>query len=45
MRILRIAQKIYPEAGDGPLRESLEAETTERGLTDAVTFLGHIPYD
>ncbi len=31
--------------GDGPLRESVEQRAMERGITDSVTFLGHIPYD
>lgn len=40
----------YPDAvlylcGDGPLREELEAQVRELGLSDAVTFLGHVPYD
>lgn len=30
-------------AGDGPLREVLEAEARRRGLGGAVTFLGHLP--
>jgi glycosyltransferase involved in cell wall biosynthesis len=40
----------YPNAefylcGDGPLREELEHRVTELGLTEAVTFLGHVSYD
>ncbi|WP_435196314.1 glycosyltransferase family 4 protein [Natronomonas sp. EA1] len=31
--------------GEGPLRDSLEAMTAEHGITDAVTFLGHVPYE
>ncbi|MDS0222834.1 glycosyltransferase family 4 protein [Haloarcula sp. S1AR25-5A] len=30
--------------GDGPMRDSLENTVTERGLHDAVTFLGRVPY-
>jgi len=30
-------------AGDGPERRGLEAEVRRLGLTDAVTFLGHVP--
>lgn len=32
-------------AGDGELRGDLEATVAERGLTDAVRFLGHVEYD
>ncbi|WP_290811359.1 glycosyltransferase family 4 protein [Halovivax sp.] len=32
-------------AGDGPLRERLERTVARRGLEDAVTFLGSVPYD
>lgn len=40
----------YPDAelflcGDGPLREQVEGRATELGIEDAVTFLGHVPYD
>jgi len=40
----------HPDAGlvvcgDGPLRESLEADVTDRGLDEAVRFLGHVAYD
>jgi glycogen(starch) synthase len=31
--------------GDGPLCRTLNAEVAERGLTNAATFLGHVPYD
>jgi len=31
--------------GDGPLRDDLETTVAERGLEDAVTFLGHADYD
>jgi glycogen(starch) synthase len=31
--------------GDGPLREELAATVADRGLTEAVTFLGHVPYE
>ncbi|MFC6733720.1 glycosyltransferase family 4 protein [Haladaptatus sp. DYSN1] len=31
--------------GEGPLRESLERRAAEIGISDAVTFLGHVPYD
>jgi glycogen(starch) synthase len=30
--------------GDGPLREDLEDDIAERGLADAVRFLGRVPY-
>lgn len=30
--------------GDGPLRDSLESTVADKGLTDAVTFLGRVPY-
>jgi glycosyltransferase involved in cell wall biosynthesis len=32
-------------AGDGPLRSDLEASVAERGMSEAVTFLGQLPYD
>ncbi|MBP1923632.1 glycosyltransferase involved in cell wall biosynthesis [Halorubrum alkaliphilum] len=40
----------YPDAelylcGDGALREDLEAQVEELGIGEAVTFLGHVPYD
>ena len=40
----------YPDAelylcGDGALREDLEAQVVELGIEEAVTFLGHVPYD
>ncbi|OTF01232.1 glycosyltransferase family 4 protein [Halorubrum sp. SD683] len=40
----------YPDAelylcGDGALREGLEAQVAELGIEEAVTFLGHVPYD
>lgn len=40
----------YPDAelylcGDGPLQDELERQVLERGIEDAVTFLGHVPYD
>ncbi|TKX35070.1 glycosyltransferase family 1 protein [Halorubrum sp. CGM5_25_10-8B] len=40
----------YPDAelylcGDGALREDLEAQVAELGIEEAVTFLGHVPYD
>ena len=40
----------YPEAelylcGDGTLREDLEAQVAELEIGEAVTFLGHVPYD
>jgi glycosyltransferase involved in cell wall biosynthesis len=40
----------YPDAelylcGDGALREDLEAQVTELEVGEAVTFLGHVPYD
>jgi len=40
----------YPDAelylcGDGALREDLEAQVAELGIGEAVTFLGHVPYD
>jgi glycosyltransferase involved in cell wall biosynthesis len=40
----------YPDAelylcGDGALREDLEAQVDELGIGEAVTFLGHVPYD
>ncbi|MDB9281521.1 glycosyltransferase family 4 protein [Halorubrum ezzemoulense] len=40
----------YPDAelylcGDGALREELEAQVAELGIGEAVTFLGHVPYD
>jgi glycogen(starch) synthase len=43
-------RETHPDArlvvcGDGPLREELGATVAERGLTKAVTFLGHVPYD
>jgi glycogen(starch) synthase len=43
-------RETHPDArlvvcGDGPLRGELVETVTERGLTDAVTFLGHVPYD
>lgn len=43
-------RETHPDArlvvcGDGPLREELAAAVAERGLTEAVTFLGHVPYD
>jgi glycogen(starch) synthase len=31
--------------GDGPLRGDIETDVGERGLEDAVVFLGHVPYD
>jgi glycosyltransferase involved in cell wall biosynthesis len=31
--------------GDGPLREGLEQSVRERGLDDAVRFLGHVAYE
>ena len=30
--------------GDGPLRESLEAQAHDKGVADRVTFLGTLPY-
>jgi glycosyltransferase involved in cell wall biosynthesis len=30
--------------GDGPMRDSLENAVAEKGLNDAVTFLGRVPY-
>ena len=30
-------------AGDGPLREELEATASERGVADRTTFLGYVP--
>ncbi|EMA09824.1 LPS biosynthesis protein [Haloarcula vallismortis ATCC 29715] len=30
--------------GDGPLRDSLESTAADKGLTDAVEFLGRVPY-
>ncbi|WP_146417852.1 glycosyltransferase family 4 protein [Haloarcula hispanica] len=30
--------------GDGPLRDSLESTVADEGLTDAVEFLGRVPY-
>ncbi|OSO97476.1 glycosyl transferase family 1 [Halorubrum ezzemoulense DSM 17463] len=40
----------YPDAelylcGDGALREELEAQVAELGISESVTFLGHVPYD
>ncbi|WP_017342218.1 glycosyltransferase [Halorubrum sp. T3] len=40
----------YPDAelylcGDGALRGDLEAQVAELGIGEAVTFLGHVPYD
>jgi len=40
----------YPDAelylcGDGALREDLETQVAESGIGEAVTFLGHVPYD
>ncbi|PHQ41880.1 glycosyl transferase family 1 [Halorubrum sp. C191] len=40
----------YPDAelylcGDGSLREDLETQVAELGIEEAVTFLGHMPYD
>ena len=40
----------YPDAelylcGNGALREDLEVQVAELGIGDAVTFLGHVPYD
>ena len=32
-------------AGDGPLRERLEAQTREQGVSDEVTFLGSVDHD
>ena len=31
--------------GDGALREDLEAQVADLGIGEAVTFLGHVPYD
>lgn len=31
--------------GDGGLREDLEAQVSELGIEESVTFLGHVPYD
>lgn len=31
--------------GDGPLRDDLETLARNEGVADAVTFLGHVPYD
>jgi len=31
--------------GDGPLREQVTERAAELGVKDAVTFLGHVPYD
>ncbi|WP_058991668.1 glycosyltransferase family 4 protein [Haloarcula sp. CBA1127] len=30
--------------GDGPLRDSLESMVADKGLTDAVEFMGRVPY-
>jgi glycosyltransferase involved in cell wall biosynthesis len=43
-------RETHPDArlvvcGDGPLRDPVEREITERGLAGAVTLLGHVPYD
>lgn len=40
----------YPEAsmyvcGDGPVREKLDRLVSTLGISDAVTFLGHVSYD
>ncbi len=40
----------FPEAelylcGEGPLREELAERASELGVREAVTFLGHLPYD
>jgi glycosyltransferase involved in cell wall biosynthesis len=40
----------YPDAelylcGKGGLREELEAQVSELGIEESVTFLGHVPYD
>ena len=40
----------YPDAelylcGKGGLREDLEAQVSELGIGESVTFLGHVPYD
>jgi glycosyltransferase involved in cell wall biosynthesis len=43
-------RETHPDAqliicGDGPLREGVERAAAERGLTGAVSLLGHVPYD
>jgi glycosyltransferase involved in cell wall biosynthesis len=43
-------RETYPDArsvvcGKGPLHEELEENVARRGLTQAVRFLGHVPYD
>jgi len=40
----------HPDAGlyfcgDGPLRETLDTQVDELGISESVTFLGHVPYD
>lgn len=50
LRAFESVRRDHPETalyfcGDGPLRRALEARVRERGLSDAVTFLGHVPYD
>ena len=49
LRAFESVQRRHPEStlyfcGDGPLRSALEAHVRERGLREAVTFLGHVPY-
>ncbi|WP_436930051.1 glycosyltransferase family 4 protein [Halosimplex halobium] len=41
----RVPEARFTVCGDGPLREDLERQLSERGLDDAVQFLGHLPYE
>ncbi len=46
LRALRDVPKATLDVvGDGPLRPSLEAESSRLGLTDRVRFLGALPYE
>lgn len=45
-----LVREEYPDAGlyicgEGPKREKLEARAAALGISDAVTFLGQVPYD
>lgn len=43
--LLRSGQMVLDVVGDGPLRGELEQRCRDSGLTDAVTFHGHLPHD
>ncbi|MFC5969863.1 glycosyltransferase family 4 protein [Halomarina salina] len=50
LHALEAVRRDHPDAtlyfcGDGPLRQALEARVREQDLSDAVTFLGHVPYE